>query len=82
VIEIIFQYTKINDFLEQRFRFKGAGVGAIKGKWAAPEPESELRSFENLAPEQESEPLTFSRLHQPCLQRWTALDRSATAALC
>jgi len=43
-------------------RSKGAGVGAIKEKWPAP---AELRSFENLAPEQEPEPLQFSRLHQP-----------------
>jgi len=47
-----------------KFSIKGAGVGAIKGKW--PDPESELRSFENPAPEQEPEPLKFSRLHQPC----------------
>jgi len=46
-----------------KFRSKGAGVGAIKGKW--PAPESELRNFENLA--QEPEPLKFSRLHQPWL---------------
>jgi len=45
-----------------KFRSKGAGVGVIKGKW--PAPESELRSFENLALEQEPEPLKFSRLHQ------------------
>jgi len=44
-----------------KFRSKGAGVVAIKGKWPAPEPESELRSFENLAPEQEPEPLKFSQ---------------------
>jgi len=47
-----------------KFRLKGSGVGglgAIKGKWPAPEPESELKSYENLAPEQE--PLIFSRLH-------------------
>jgi len=43
-----------------KFRLKGAGVGAMKGKW----PASELRSFKNLAPEQEPEPLKFSRLHQ------------------
>jgi len=48
-----------------KFRLKGAGVGAIKGKWPAPEPKSELRSFENLTPEQEPELLKFSRLHQP-----------------
>jgi len=41
------------------------GVGAVDGKWPALEPESELKSFENLAPEQEPEPLKFSRLHQP-----------------
>jgi len=46
-----------------KFRTKWSGVGAIKGKW--PAPESELRSFENLAPEQEPEPLKFNRLHQP-----------------
>jgi len=46
-----------------KFRSKEAGIGAIKGKW--PDPESELRSFEILAPEQEPEPLKFSRLHQP-----------------
>jgi len=51
-----------------KFRLKGAGVGAaIQGKWPAPELESELRNFENLAPEQEPEPLKFSLLHQPCL---------------
>jgi len=49
-----------------KFRSKQAGVGAIKGKWPAQEPELELRSFENLAPEQESEPLKFSQLHQFC----------------
>jgi len=48
-----------------KFRSKGAGVGVIKGKWPPPEPESELRSFENLPPEQE--PLKFSRLHQTWL---------------
>jgi len=37
----------------------------MKGKWSAPEPESELRSFENLSPEQEPEQLKFSRRHQP-----------------
>jgi len=36
-----------------KFRPKGSGVGAIKEKWPAPEPELELRSFENLAPEKE-----------------------------
>jgi len=47
-----------------KFRSKGAGVGAVKGKW--PAPDSELRSFENLAPEEQAqEPLKFSRLHQP-----------------
>jgi len=45
-----------------KFRSKGAGVGAIKGKRPAPEPE--LISFVNLASEQE--PLKFSRIHQPC----------------
>jgi len=48
-----------------KFRSKGAEVGAMKGKWPAPDPESELRSFENLAPEQKPEPLKFSRLNQP-----------------
>jgi len=33
----------------------------MKRKWPAPELESELKRFENLAPE----PLKFSRLHQP-----------------
>jgi len=46
-----------------QFRPKRAGVGVIKGKWPAPEPESELGNFENLAPE--TEPLKFSRLYQP-----------------
>jgi len=46
-----------------KFKSKGAGIGAIKGKW--PDPESELRSFENLVPEQEQEPLKFSQFHQP-----------------
>jgi len=36
----------------------------MKGKWPAPEPESELRSHENHA--QEPEPLKFSRLQQLC----------------
>jgi len=46
-------------------KFRSKGVGAIKRKWPAPEPESELRSFENLVPEQGPEPLKFSRLYQP-----------------
>jgi len=46
-----------------KFRSKGAGVGVIKGKW--PAPDSKLRSFENLDPEQDPEPLKFSRLHHP-----------------
>jgi len=50
------------------FRSKGAGVGAIKGKWPAPDPKLELRSFENLALEQKPKPLKFSRLHQPWLK--------------
>jgi len=45
-----------------KFRSKGTGVGAIKGKW--PAPETDLRSFQTLAQEQEPEPLKFSRLHQ------------------
>jgi len=76
---IFFRYTKINDLYEilvrsgieaepVKFRSKGAGIGTIKGKWPAPEPESKLRSFENLGPEQEPEPLKFSRLHQPWIQ--------------
>jgi len=48
-----------------KFRSKAAGVGAINGKWPAPEPESELSSFENLAPEQDPEPLKYNRFHQP-----------------
>jgi len=51
-----------------KFRSKGAVVGAIKGKW--PAPESELRSFKNLAPEQEPEALKFSRIHQPCYNQF------------
>jgi len=43
---------------------KKAGVGVIKGKWPASKPESGLRSFEHLAPEQEPEPLKFNRLQQ------------------
>jgi len=76
VIKILFRYTKINDLYQilvrsgagaepAKFRSKGSGVGAIKGKWPPPEPESELRSFENLDLEQEPEPLKFSRLYQP-----------------
>jgi len=45
-------------------KFRSKGVRVIKRKW--PAPESELRSFENLAPEQEPEPLKFIRPHQPC----------------
>jgi len=61
VIQIFFRYTKINDLKQTldwtepepaKFRSKGAGVGAIEGNWSAPEPESELRSFENFAPDQ------------------------------
>jgi len=47
-----------------KFRSKGAGVGVIKGKWPAPESESELRSFENLALEQEPKPEKCSRFHK------------------
>jgi len=45
-------------------KFRSKGVGAIKGKW--PASELKLRSFKNLAPEQEPEPIKFSQLHQPC----------------
>jgi len=42
----------------------------MNGKWPAPKPESELRSFENLAPE----PLKFSRLHQPWCKQSACID--------
>jgi len=32
-----------------KFKSKGAGVRSIKGKWPAPDLESELRSFETLS---------------------------------
>jgi len=51
-----------------KFKSKGAGVGATKGK--CPAPESELRIFEILAPKQEPEPLKFSRLNQPFFKHW------------
>jgi len=60
-IEILFRYTKINVLQQILVR-----SGATNRKWPVPEPELELRSFENLAPEQEPEPLKFSRFHQPC----------------
>jgi len=48
-------------------KFRSKGVGAIEGKWPAADPESELRSFENLALEQEPEPLKFSGSTSPGL---------------
>jgi len=43
----------------------------MKGKWPAPEPE--LRSFENLAPEQEPEPLKFTGSTSPASNITTLL---------
>jgi len=65
IFDIILQAKKLAEPepAKAKFRSKGAEVGVIKGKWPAPKPESELRSFKNLA--QEPEPLKFSRLHQP-----------------
>jgi len=74
---MLVRFTKSNDLKQilarsgarvepepARFQVKWAGVGAIKGKWPAPEPESELKCFESFAPEQRQEPFKFSRLHQ------------------
>jgi len=36
---------------------------------------TELRNFENLAPEQEPEPLKFSRLHQPWISAFSMLTK-------
>jgi len=52
-----------------QFRSQGAGVGARKRKW--PAPESELRSFENLA----LEPLNFIWLHQPWFSQYAYQSR-------
>jgi len=59
VIQILFRYTKIND-LYLILVWSGAGVGAIKEKW--PAPESELRKFSKTLLRSDSDPEEYCRM--------------------